>query len=430
MIRETLENGLQVVIRREERLPLVHVLLAVHAGALYDPPGREGLASLVVGLLDDGTRHRTEQEITFGVENLGTSLSLRTSTYLATVSFTALAEHLPPLLDILADIVQHPVFPEGRFVEERRRQAAGIQNQLADPSQVLNRQVIRKIYENTPLGHPVSGYVASVEAIRHEEVPAFHQRHYRPDRAILVIVGDVPEADTLRRIQDLLGPWSAPEPAPEPPAVDLHDRPRREGFLYPMKVNQVFVALGHLGPRRRDPAYNALRVFNYTFGGGAFASRLMQEVRVKRGYAYGAWSQITPGIFYPGLFLVRTETKVETAHDALALIQRLLEEVYEHGITPQELQDAQQYYQGAIPRMTETYGRLAQALLDQVLNDLPDEYWIRDVEEIQRLDVDTVNQAVARFLKPHQTTWVLVTDPGAFDPGRLDFLPVQQEEPR
>ncbi len=430
MIRETLANGLQVMIRREQRLPLVHVLYAAHAGGLYDPQGREGLAHLVTGLLDDGTRRRTEEEITFGVENLGTSLSLRTSLYLATVSFTALAEHFATLLDILADIVQNPVFPEPRFERERDRQAASIQSQMAEPSQVLNRQVVRKIYEGSPLGHPVSGYLESVRNLQHEDVVTFHRTHYRPDRSLMVVVGDVPEDDTLKRLQDLFGTWQAEGPAPEFPTVSLHDRAERTAFLFPMPVNQVFVALGHLGPKRRDPEYNALRVFNYILGGGAFASRLLREVRVKRGLAYSAHSRITPGIFYPGLFLARTETKVETAPEALSLIQHLLEEIHQQGITSQELQDAQQYYQGAIPRMTETYGQLAQALLDQMLNDLPDEYWVRDVEEIQRLEVDQVNRVIRRFLKPHQTTWMLVADPSGLSPDRLDFPRVYTEEAR
>ena len=177
-----------------------------------------------------------------------------------------------------------------------------------------------------------------------------------------------------------------------------------------MDVNQAYIEMGNLGIRRANPDYNRLRVFNYILGGGGFVSRLFKEVRNKNGYAYDVHSYFEAGLYFKGPFVIGTETKLETANDAIEDILNVLKNTLDEGLTEDELNDTKAFYLGSIPRRTETYNQVASSLINKVLYGLPDFYWMKEVEEIQKLTLKEVNEAGKRYIDPENWLMVVVSN--------------------
>ncbi len=421
-MKTQLANGIQVYVAQKKGLPITQVYLVVMAGSIYDPPGKEGLANLTTALLDEGTQNRTEEEIALEIEKIGGQIYLNTGAYYTSMSLTVLSPYMDIGLDVLADMLQNSIFPEERVQKERDRVLSGIKDQLSDPNSVLDREFIKAVYAGHPLGHPENGYLNTVESITRDDIVSFYQTYYRPDRTYLVLVSDLSPEEALAKVKKYFEGWSVqgegPKsdtiPAPQP-IQGVHVK------VFHMPVNQVFVAFGHLGPLRKNPEYNKIRLMNYILGGGGFASRMMQKVRVEKGFAYGVSTGFRPGVFLPGYFRATTETKVETAHEAIPLMFDVIREMQKEGPTDQEIADAKSYYEGSIPRMTETYAQYARALLEEMLYDLPENFWLKDVEEIKTLTREDVIEAARKYIDLKNLVIVLVADTSKFDVEKLGF---------
>ncbi len=421
-MKTTLENGVQVYVAQKKGLPITQVYLVVMAGSIYDPSGKEGLANLTTALLDEGTKHRTEEEIALEIEKIGGRIYLNTGAYYTSMSLTVLSPYTDIGLDVIADMLQNSIFPEERVEKERDRVLSGIKDQLSDPNSVLDREFIKAVYAGHPLGHPENGYLNTVESITREDIVQFYQTYYRPERTYLVFVSDLEPEEALKKVKKYFGTWTVEGSGPGD--VKIPDPQPIQGFhvkVFHMPVNQVFVAFGHLGPLRKNPDYNKIRLMNYILGGGGFASRMMQKVRVEKGFAYGVSTGFRPGVFLPGYFRSTTETKVESAHEAIPLMFEVIREMQEEGPTDQELSDAKSYYEGSIPRMTETYSQYARALLEEMLYGLPQNFWLKDVEEIKTLTREDVIEAARKYIDLNNLVMVLVADTSKFDLKKLKF---------
>ncbi len=420
-MKKTLPNGIKILVAQKQGLPITQIYMAVEAGAIFDPKGKEGLANLTASLLDEGTKTRTDEEIALQIENVGGRLSINTGSYLITASLSVLSPYIDTGLDILNDIVRNPTFPEERFAREKERIISGIKEDLSDPNSVVDREFIQLVYEGHPLGHPTSGYLNTMESITRDDVLNFYKTHYSPDRTYIVAVSDKPVEETFKKIKDYFGDWKV---SSTHESTEIPEVPEIRGIkvrVYHMPVNQVFVAMGHLGPLRKDPEFNKVRVMNYILGGGGFVSRMMKKIRVEKGYAYSTYTTFRPGITLPGFFEASMETKVETAHDAIKLMFEVIKELKEHGVTEQELKDAQSFYEGSIPRLTETYPQYASALFQELYYGLPENFWLKDVEDIKKFTVDDILSAARKYLHPDNFVMVLVADTSKFDVNKLNL---------
>lgn len=414
-MKETLPNGIKVLVAQKQGLPITQIYIAVEAGGIFDPKGKEGLANLTASLLDEGTKNRTDEEIALEIENVGGRLTINTSSYTVTLSLTVLSPYIGTGLDILRDILQNPTFPEERFNKEKERVISGIKEELSDPNSVVEREFIQLVYEGHPLGHPTSGYLSTVESIKREDVLEFYRSYYYPERTYIVAVSDKPVKETFEKIGSFFADWEVGLARHGTKVPKISEIEGIKVRVYHMSVNQVFVAMGHLGPLRKDPEYNKVRVMNYILGGGGFASRMVKKIRTEKGYAYSTYTTFKPGVILPGYFEADMETKVETAHNAIRLMLEVIKELKENGITKDELQDAQLYYEGSIPRLTETYPQYASALFQELYYGLPEEFWLKDVEEIKSFTLDDIDYAAKKYLHPDNFVMVLVADTSKFD---------------
>lgn len=285
----TLPNGLRVIVGRYPTVPKVSVLLTFGSGLASDPPGQAGLAQFVADAAQEGTATRQSRQLRDEVFALGASLSAFVGQDSSTVQVRGLADTLPQLLDILADVVQRPSFPEDEIrllvATATQRQLA----QLASPQFVANRQFRQTLFGSHPYAR-VSPTPESLKAIDRASIAAFHRQHYRPNNAVLVVTGDVTMARALPIVEKVFGAWTrgdVPEPSyPAPPAL----KGRTLVFVHRPGSVQSSISVGSLAVEREDPRWFMLNLANQMYG-GAFDSRLVRNIREEKGYTYSPGSQ-------------------------------------------------------------------------------------------------------------------------------------------
>jgi zinc protease len=368
--RETLANGLRVVVAERAGVPLAAVRLVVRGGASLDPAGRSGLAHLAALVARRGTRRRTGPEIDLAVESLGAELGTGVDEDAAYLGLSAPSEVLPRCLELLADVAISPSFPPAEVRRLRRKEIAALAHDLDEPAVVADRAMLEATFGSHPYGHPPEGRVRDLARTSRADVTGFHARAYRPSAALLVVVGKVDAEQVLALVRRRLGRWRgadgpvAPVPSPPPPttSVVVVDKP---------DVTQTQVRIASAGFARRSPDYYPGVVASALLGGG-FTSRLVEAIRVNRGLSYGVRSRfVTSGS--GGLFFVSTFTKVETTAD---IVQVTLDETArfcDEGPRAEELERTRSYLCGLFPLTLETHDQIAEKLADLALHDLPDE---------------------------------------------------------
>jgi zinc protease len=416
--REKLDNGLLVVAAQKEGLPVFEARVGFRSGSLYDASGKEGTANLTFRLLDKGTKHRDQYELQEAVDFLGGGMTARVDLYAGELAISVLSIHAEVAMELLSDAVRFPLFDEQEVEDEKERISSEISNDRSNPSRVLRKTFFRAAYGDHALGNPVMGYENSVQALTRADVRGFYDRFFRPERAVLVMVSDLPIDRMIELGRSMFEDWDTGTFEPDNPAEPEQLRGKHLRLVH-MDVNQAYASFGHLGVERSDPDFNAMEVVDFALGGSGFSSRFMKQVRREMGYAYDVWSHFYTGFGLPGLFRTGIETKLETAHDAIRLMLDITRDIHESGVTREELDVAKSYYEGAVPRRTETYGQIAARLMAATLFDLPEDYWIRDMEEIQTLTLDRVNRAASLHLRPDDFVLVIVGDTSKLDIEKL-----------
>jgi len=400
-------GGLPVTVAQRGRIPLVAVRLVLSSGAAADPGGKEGLADFTMRLLRRGTTHRDAHALDEAIEFVGASLGLFAGEDQVALALTTPAESLASMLGVMAELVRAPSFPEDEVRTERERSLGQFANDVDDPSLLADRALLRTAWAGHPYGHDVTGTRASVGGFGRGDAAGFHAAHFGPRPARLFVVGAVDPAGVAAQVEEAFGAWAGgPERGFEvlPPVgigragrVVVVDRPEQT-------QSQVRIA----GPayRRGAPVQFAAQVVNVTLGAG-FTSRLVREVRVKRGLSYGVGSAFDT-LRAGGLFSVSSFTKVETTGKLLSVMRQEVDRMRKGGPTRSELEKAQRYLAGLFPLRTETNESLAAVLADMALYGLGDDWLDRYRDRVRAVTRAEAAEAAARYCFPDPPLTVVV----------------------
>lgn len=405
--RETLPNGLRVVVAERGGVPLVAVRLVLRGGSSLDPSGRSGLAHLAALAARRGTRRWTGPEIDLAVESLGAELGAGVDEDATYFGLSAPVEVLPRCLDVLAGVATAPTFPAAEVQRLRRREIASLAHDLDEPALVADRAMLQAAYGEHPYGHPPEGRTRDLAAARRADVAALHATGYLPSSSFLVVVGKVDAEEVLALVRRRFGPWRAsaspppPLAPPEPPrnAVVVVDKP---------DVTQTQVRIVSAGFPRRSPDYFAGVVASALLGGG-FTSRLMEAIRVNRGLSYGVRSRFATSAA-GGIFFVSTFTKVETTAEIVQVALDETRRFCDEGPGADELERTRAYLCGLFPLSLETHDQLAEKLADLALYDLPDDEVTAFRERIRAVGPEAA-RAVARRYFPLDGKVVVAVGP-------------------
>lgn len=405
--KATTSSGLSVQVARRGPLPLVAIRLSVKAGSAVDPQGKFGLADFVARLLRRGTARRTADEINEAVELVGARLGAGATEDVITLQLTAPSEQLPAMLELLGELVREPSFPRAEVDSARERVLAEIANDLDDPSTLADRAGVRATWGGHPYGHEVSGWAAHVRSFTREDAVGFHRSRMGPRVSTLVVVGDVDPEEVVAAAERAFAGWSGgPLAAPEVPALE---RPALSGQVLIVdkpEQSQTQVRILGAGPPKRSADWFAITAFNNVLGGG-FTSRLMTEIRVKRGLSYGAASGFD-GRRTTGTFGVGTFTKTETTRELVDVVMAEVARMRERGPTPNELKAGQRFAVGLFPSRLETNEALASAVADLDLYALEDDWLLRYRERLSAITPRQATEAARRYLLATPPAIVLV----------------------
>jgi len=397
--KTVLANGLTVIAVERHKVPVFQAELVVKAGARHDPEGKEGLANLTASLLDKGTKNRTASQIADEIDFTGGDLDISCGYITVPLSVHVLVEHANLAMELLSEMAMLPAFKEDEVERERTRILSGIMRRKENPHVVVSDAFRDMVYQGSPLEGAVVGDAKGVSGIKRNEVVEYHKAHFLPGNSVLVMVADLAAEDMIRLAEEYLGSWQmrsvgVAEMSPLQPTEGKSVR------LVDMDVNQSYIAFGHLGLKRKDPDYNAVRVMNYILGGGGFVSRILKSIRVRQGLAYSAYSYFAPGPAYSGYFRAGLQTKIGSTSQALNSLLEEINRIRNEQVTDRELEDAKSFFEGSLPRRQETYGQIANLFVDQEINGLKSDYWVEDLKEIKSLTKEDIQRVARKHLDP------------------------------
>ncbi|HEY4394977.1 MAG TPA: pitrilysin family protein, partial [Polyangia bacterium] len=420
--RFTLPNGMQVIVVGRKGLPVVSFGLAVEAGGYDEDRDNLGVSDFVAAMLRKGTKTdtkngsktRSADDISHAIDFVGGSLGAEASNEGTTVSCSALSKDGPLCLDLLSDVLLHPSFPEVEMGDVRDQMLAGVASRFDSPYELASAHFDNELFgENHP-----NGWVLTAEDVRkidRDRLQKFWKTFYHPNHAILAVAGDVDLGRLRPQIEKAFHGWArAQSPARPgwtvPPMTGtrmlLVDRP---------DLTQATVVLGHGGIKHADPRWYAVTLMNYVLGGSDFSSRLMTEVRAKRGLTYGIGSSFGASL-YQGSFRVSAATKNETVWDALLASVNEIRRMQADGPTTPELDKAKGYYAGSYPFSLQSTAGIAGALVTAEEHGLGIGY-VRDLPlRLAAVDEAQAKAAAKDYLHPDTLLVVIVGKGDAIEP--------------
>jgi zinc protease len=395
--RIVLPNGLVCLVKATPGLGAVALHGYVRAGAAQDQR-RSGLARFVSSMLIRGTAQRSAQQIAIDLDSAGASLSFGSGIEHTGFAGRALSSDLALLLALTVETLTAPAFPPDEAERVRGELVTAARVSALDTRHVAERVFRRLIY---PEGHPhrdtPDGDEAVLAALAPDDLRAFHRRHFRPDAAILTLVGDVDPAEAVERVAKAFGGWTAngaridrSTPAVAAPATRL-----REETALPGKTQSDLV-LGVPGISRGDPDYYNVMMANLLLGQLGLMGRIGQNVRERQGMAYYAFSDLRAGLI-PGPWWVRAGVNPANVERAVDAILHEITTLQEQGPDPDELQDARTYLIGSLAVRLETSQGIAQTLADIELFNLGLDYLERYPDIIRGISRDATVAAARRF---------------------------------
>jgi zinc protease len=409
--KKLLANGLEVWVVQRDGLPRVDAVLALrNAGLAADAANAPGFASLLAGLLSEGTASRSSREIAETAQGLGGSVGAGASADGISVYGNALASRAPQMLALLGEIARTPSFPENEVRLAQANALQGLKAQEAQPGFKAERALAQAVYGDHPYAR-TQPTEASIAAVTPDLLRQAHAARFRPDRALLVVAGRIAPADAFRAAETAFGDWRANgAPAPDAAAAPRSTAPRYVLIDRPGSV-QSAIRLGRPAIAATDADYVPLQLAG-TVLGGSFSSRLMQNLREDKGYTYGARG---------GLGAMRSGGRVSASADVRnevtgAALKEFVGELRRMGAEPvpaQELEDTKRYVAGGYLIGNQMQGAVASTLANNWLVGLPAEFLGAYVPKIRAVDAAQVQAMGRRYLDPKDMSIVVVGDPEA-----------------
>ncbi|MCX8014589.1 MAG: insulinase family protein [candidate division WOR-3 bacterium] len=407
--RDSLNTGLKVLSYQTDRLPLIEMRWVCYAGSVYDPANKSGLANLTTKLLTKGTRTRSAITINKQLEFVGASLTEICGYDYSALHLRCLKKDLDLMLDILADILTNPEFPESELNRLKKQTIGELKQYLDYPYNIGWQKFVELIFQDHPYCHSPIGDTVSVANITRQDVIDFYRKYWTIDNSFLVVAGDFDKTELLQKIQEKfrnMKTGKADKKIPEFSFKPFSEKPK--GYLiHKPELNQSYIFIGHSGIAETSPDYFPSRVMNYILGGSPLTSRIGAGVRETQGLAYDARSFFDRRL-YGGLFVATTQTS--DPNKAINIILNELKKMKELGATAKELNDAKTFYIGNFPFNYDATRDKIELLQSIELYQKGLDYPTRFNDYIQRITLDEVNQMARKYLLPENYLLVIVSN--------------------
>ena len=412
----TLPNGLDLTVVEMHKVPVVDVSLVIDAGSARDPDDLPGLATFTATMVQQGAGGRSALDVADETAFLGAQLSASAGYDVATAALHVPKRRLAQALDLLADVILRPTFADSEVTRQRELRRTQLIQQRDEPVQVANVAFPAIVYGSThPYGRPLTGTDASVAGLTRERVSAFYRTNYRPNGARLLVVGDVTLEEARQLVAARFGGWARADapaagapaaPAPTARAIYLIDKPG---------AAQSVVRIGHVGPARGTPDYFALQVLN-TILGGAFTSRLNQNLRETHGYTYGAGSSFSLRRL-GGPFVAQASVVTAKTDSSLIEFLKELRGIRDAAVPAAELEKAKQYLILGLPGDFETTAGSAFRFRDLLVYGQPLDFYASYRTRVTAVTAADVQRVARQYIDPDRFDIVIVGDRSQIEAG-------------
>jgi zinc protease len=412
--RDTLSNGLKLVLAERHIAPVVQMNLIVDAGLSADTADQAGTAKLTLNMLDEGTARRDSLEIARRAEELGANLSTGSIQDSSYINLSAIKNTLADSVELFADVILHPAFPEKDFARLKAIRLTDIQQEKVQPDGIAFRNYRRLLfgaghaYANAGSGN---GTEASVQAMTTDQLRAFHRRWVRPDNATLLIVGDTTLAEVKPILEKQLGGWKAPaeaRPSKNVAPVSLPPKPRV--FLINRSGSeQSLILAAHTAPPKSDPDDIAMQAANTALG-GLFTSRINMNLREDKHWSYGASSGLVEARG-PRPFIAYASVQTDKSAESMVELRReLVDAVGKRPLKEAEVEQSRKALVLSLPGDNETTPEVAGSFVNILTFGLPETYYNEFVGKVNGLTAAQANAALKRLVHPEALTWLVVGD--------------------
>lgn len=404
--RIPLGGGGLALFEPSHAVPLVSLVVALRSGSSSDPADKPGLARIALRMLRRGCEGMTSEQIDFRIDTLGAEMAVDTSPSNVAMHAQVIARSVGPFVDLLARMLSSPTFPEPELARLKRETVAEIVESRDNDRVVAQKALQRILFAGHAYGRSSGGTIAGVEAITVEDVRAFFRRHVVQGNLVVGIAGDVTpdEARELAgRIASAVAPGAAPpDDVPEPSEhagrrLVVVDKPER---------TQTQILVATLGTSAHDDDHVPLLVANAVFG-GTFTSRLMREVRSKRGWSYGASARVSIDRHRQG-WLMWTFPAAEDAAPCLKLTLELMDAWVNAGVTSKEVAFIQRFLMRSHAFEVDTAAKRLHQALDVELLSLPADYYSSWTDRVKAVTPAAASEAVRRRIHPENALSVVV----------------------
>lgn len=403
----TSPGGITAWLVEEHSIPFVAMKINFRGGVALDAPDQHGATNLMVGLLEEGTGDLDSRGFAREIEQLAANFRFRAYGDSVAISARFLTENRDASVDLLRRSLVEPAFPPEALERVRGQVLSIIRSDQTDPGAIAGQTFDALAFGDHPYGLSDEGSAEVVARLKQDDIVAAHRGAMARDRVHVGVVGDITEAELGALLDDLLGGLPATGAAmPQRAELLLEGGTTVVGFDTPQSV----AVFGHSGLKRDDPDFFAAYLLNQVLGGAGFKSRLMQEVREKRGLTYGVYSYLVPRD-YGELYMGRVSSANDRIAEAIEVIRDQWTQLATQGVTADELARAKSYLTGAYPLRFDGNGAIADILVGMQIEDLPIDYIASRNDKVNAVTLDEVNRVASELLKPEMLHFVVVGRP-------------------
>ena len=417
--RSTLSNGLHVVLAERHEVPLVNFWMTTDAGYAADEFAAPGTASMTMALLTGGTKTRSALEISDQLEALGADLRANSNLDLSVVRISALKAKLDPSLELYADVILNPSFPDADFKRQQKLQLAAIEREKNTPVQMAMRVFPELLYgPKHAYGNPLtgSGTSASVTKMTREDLAKFHDVWIRPNDSTLIVVGDTTLPELTPKLEKYFAGWKAGK-TPAKNVSTVQQAPKSVVYLVdkPGALQSVIIA-GHVAPPTNNPKEIAIEAMNDGLGGN-FAARLNMNLREDKHWSYGAQTRLVAARGQRP-FMAIAPVQTDKTKESMAEINKEFHGILgDKPLTSEELANIQANETLSLPGSRETIDEVGASIVDLVHYGLPDDYYETFAGKVRALKTSDLNDAAKWVVHPDNMIWVVVGDRAKIEAG-------------
>lgn len=391
----TSPGGITAWLVEDDTIPLIAMNFSFAGGAAVDPDEKVGLANFLSTMLDEGAGDLDSEAFQRRLAELSIRLSFQAQRDRFQGSLQTLSENRDEAFSLLKLALTAPTFEAEPLERMRGQILLQIREDNEDPEEIANRAWMQTMFPDHPYGRPLKGTAETVSTITSDDLQELRQRLFAREKLYIAVVGDI-DAETLKRLlDDTFGALPAESGVPEVPEAAIAQHPRVE--VVERSIPQSVIRFGHSGIKRDDPDFIPAYMMNSILGGGGFGSRLMQEVREKRGLVYSVFSALQP-MEHAGLFFGGAATMNERSAETIDVIRQELKRMAEEGPTKEELEEAKTYITGSYPLGFDSNSKIANRLLSIQEDELGIDYVNRRNDLIEAVTLEEIRRVARRLI--------------------------------